>query len=117
MAHRSSESRPVQGQYMMNTRKMLVVVLCLGAFGAACAKRPAQSTVASNRTNIASAPAAAARPAAAAEALPPRALTEDEVFAGKSLAELNAERPMADVFFDYDSFELRPEGREALQRN
>jgi peptidoglycan-associated lipoprotein len=103
---------------MMNTRKMLVVVLCLGAFGTACAKRPAQSAVANNRSSVVSAPAApAARPAAAAEAVSPRALTEDEMFAGKSLADLNAERPMADVFFEYDSFELRPEAREALQRN
>lgn len=45
------------------------------------------------------------------------ALTEDEVFARKSLEELNAERPLNDVFFDYDSATLRATDLSALQLN
>jgi peptidoglycan-associated lipoprotein len=47
----------------------------------------------------------------------PTALTEDEVFARKSVEELNAEQPMADVFFDYDSADLSETARAALQKN
>ncbi|MPY89317.1 MAG: peptidoglycan-associated lipoprotein Pal [Luteitalea sp.] len=45
------------------------------------------------------------------------ALTEEEIFARKSLEELNAEEPLVDVFFDYDSAELREEARSSLQKN
>jgi peptidoglycan-associated lipoprotein len=47
----------------------------------------------------------------------PKPLTEDEVFARKSLAELNAEKPLQDVYFDYDKAILRDEARAALQKN
>jgi peptidoglycan-associated lipoprotein len=102
---------------MMNIRKMIAVVVCLAAFGGACAKRPVQSAVSSNRSPVVTAPAPPALEATPRATAAPRALSEDELFAGKSLSDLNAERPLADVFFDYDSIELRPEAREALQRN
>jgi peptidoglycan-associated lipoprotein len=101
----------------MNIRTMLVVVVCLSAVGAACAKRTVQSPTAATPATAAAVPPPPAPPAAPVEPAPQRALTEDELFAGKSLADLNAERPLADVFFDYDSVELKAEAREALQRN
>ena len=52
-----------------------------------------------------------------APAPPPRALTEDEIFQRKTLAELNAEMPLGDVFFDYDMSTIREDGRPVLQRN
>src|SRR5215467_14273339 len=55
-------------------------------------------------------PAAAARPA-------PGALSEAELFQRKSLAELNAEHPLADVFFDYDKNGLRDDSRAVLQQD
>jgi peptidoglycan-associated lipoprotein len=45
------------------------------------------------------------------------ALTADEIFARKSLDELNAERPLADVFFDLDESSLRSDARPTLQQN
>ena len=39
------------------------------------------------------------------------------MFARKSLAELNAEKPLQDVYFDYDKADLRDEARAALQKN
>ena len=48
---------------------------------------------------------------------PPRALTEDEIFARKTLDEINAEMPLGDVFFDYDMSTVRDDQRAALQRN
>jgi peptidoglycan-associated lipoprotein len=47
----------------------------------------------------------------------PKALTDEEVFARKSLAELNAEKPLVDVFFAFDSSLLSDVAREALQRD
>jgi peptidoglycan-associated lipoprotein len=44
-------------------------------------------------------------------------LTEEEAFAKKSLDELNAEQPLKDVFFDYDSADLSEPARSSLQGN
>jgi peptidoglycan-associated lipoprotein len=44
-------------------------------------------------------------------------LTEDQLFAQKTLEQLNKEQPLADVFFDYDQSSIRDEGRAALQKN
>jgi peptidoglycan-associated lipoprotein len=48
---------------------------------------------------------------------PPRALTEDEIFARKTLDQLNAEMPLGDVFFDLDESAVREDQRATLQRN
>src|SRR5216684_2756594 len=47
----------------------------------------------------------------------PQALTEDQIFAQKSLAQLNAERPLADVYFDLDESTIRDDAKGPLQRN
>jgi peptidoglycan-associated lipoprotein len=56
-------------------------------------------------------------PPAPPAAPPPAALTEDEIFAQKSLDQLNAERPLSDVFFDLDSSTIREDARGSLQKN
>jgi len=48
---------------------------------------------------------------------PPRALTEEELFAQKTLDQLNAEKPLADVNFDYDQATVRDSDRAILQKN
>jgi peptidoglycan-associated lipoprotein len=47
----------------------------------------------------------------------PAGLTEDEIFRRKTLDQLNAERPLGDVFFDYDMSEIRADARGPLQVN
>jgi peptidoglycan-associated lipoprotein len=47
----------------------------------------------------------------------PAPLTEDEIFARKSVDQLNAERPLTDVFFDLDKSEVRDDARPALQKD
>jgi peptidoglycan-associated lipoprotein len=47
----------------------------------------------------------------------PKPLTEDEVFARKTLSELNAEKPLEDVYFDYDKAELKADARASLAKN
>jgi len=56
-------------------------------------------------------------PPAPAPAPPPKPLTEDEIFQRKTLAELNAEMPLGDVFFDYDMSTIREDARPILQKN
>ena len=43
--------------------------------------------------------------------------SDDEVFAGKTVDKLNAERPLADVFFAYDQADLSEASRATLQKN
>jgi peptidoglycan-associated lipoprotein len=44
-------------------------------------------------------------------------LTEEEVFAKKTVADLNAEMPLVDVSFDYDMSLIRDDQRAALTKN
>jgi peptidoglycan-associated lipoprotein len=43
--------------------------------------------------------------------------TEDEIFARKTLEQLNQEKPLANVFFPLDSSDLNDEARATLQKN
>ena len=56
-------------------------------------------------------------PPAPAPAPAPKPLTEEEIFARKTLEELNKERPLGDVFFDYDQSSIREDARATLQKN
>jgi len=47
----------------------------------------------------------------------PRTPTEDEAFASKTLDQLNAEKPLSDVFFDLDQAQIRDEARPTLQKD
>ena len=59
-----------------------------------------------------------APPPAPAPAPPaPRPLTEDEIFSKKTVDQLNAEMPLADVTFDYDDSAVREDQRAVLQKN
>jgi len=94
-----------------------MTLLCVLVAAAACHNKPPATAP----TRTAAAPAAPARPPApppppAAAARPaPATLTDAELFDRKSLDQLNAERPLSDVFFDLDQNTLRDEGRRALQ--
>ena len=47
----------------------------------------------------------------------PRPLSEDDVFARKTVEQLNAERPLDDVYFDLDKSEIRDDARASLQKD
>ncbi len=93
------------------------LVLALGA--AACAKKapapaaPPPVPPAAPAAPPAPPPPPPPPPAAAA----PRTLSEEEVFRGKSLAALNAEKPLGDVYFDLDAATLKDESKAALSAN
>jgi peptidoglycan-associated lipoprotein len=44
-------------------------------------------------------------------------LTEDEIFSAKTLDQLNAEKPLGDVYYDYDKADLSDAARASLQKN
>jgi peptidoglycan-associated lipoprotein len=48
---------------------------------------------------------------------PPAPLTEDEVFARKSLDALNAEKPLTDAFFALDSAQIGDDAKPGLQKD
>jgi len=48
---------------------------------------------------------------------PPAPLTEEEIFARKSLEQLNAERPLDDVYFDLDQSTVREDAKPRLQKD
>jgi peptidoglycan-associated lipoprotein len=47
----------------------------------------------------------------------PVPLTEEQIFAQKSLDQLNAEKPLDDVFFELDQSTIRDEARASLQKD
>ena len=95
------------------------VCLVLGLGAAACNRDPqvAVSPPPPVPTAPAKPPAPPAPPTAPAPAPAPRALSEEEIFAQKSLDQLNQERPLADVYFDLDQSSIRDEARAALSTN
>jgi peptidoglycan-associated lipoprotein len=44
-------------------------------------------------------------------------ISEQEIFNRKTLEELNAERPLGDIYFDLDQSNVRDDGRGTLQKN
>src|SRR3954466_4315597 len=56
-------------------------------------------------------------PPAPSPAPAPRPLSEEEIFSRKSVDQLNAEKPLDDVFFDLDQFMVRDDGKPALQKD
>lgn len=47
----------------------------------------------------------------------PAPLTEEQIFARKTLAELNAEGVLGTVYFDFDKSDIREDARPILQKN
>ena len=109
---------------MIRVRRLVsTIALCsaLAIAAAGCHKKIPPATPAPPPPPPATAPATPPPPAppppAAAPAPVPRPLTDEEIFARKSVDQLNSERPLEDVFFDLDKFELRDDARPALQKN
>lgn len=94
----------------------LVLVLCVAACGkkkVAAAAPPPPAPPAAPARPPAPPPPPPPPPAAAA----PRPLTEEEIFGRKSLADLNNEKPLGDVYFELDAATLKEEGKAALSTN
>ena len=89
----------------------------------ACGGNPKPQPPEPGPTPVATAPPAPATPTPPPPPPPapptptPAPPTEDEIFRTKTLEQLNAEKPLADALFAYDSTDLSAEARAALQKN
>jgi hypothetical protein len=95
---------------------VLIVLAAMVSVSACGKKKPT--------TAPAPAPAPAPPPTTPAPPPPPppapappaeKPLSEEEIFARKSVADLNAEKPLGDAFFDLDSSQIRDDARPVLQ--
>jgi peptidoglycan-associated lipoprotein len=95
------------------------VVLMVAVAGAACHRNPKPQPPAPAPAPAppATTPATPPPPPPAPAPAPAPAPTEDEIFRNKTLEQLNAEKPLSDVFFAYDSTDLSDESRGLLQKN
>ena len=96
------------------------VVLSLSLIAGACGKKkpePPPAAPSSPPAAPATKPDTPPPPPPPPPSPQPAAPTEDEIFAKKTLKELNDEKPLADVFFAYDSTELTEQARGTLQKN
>jgi peptidoglycan-associated lipoprotein len=101
----------------MKRISVIVILVVCAAIGGACA-RARQPVVAPTPPALADGPPEPSSPPPSTSEPPTIAvLTDEETFALKSLDALNAERPLGDVFFDYDSASLRTADLDALQAN
>lgn len=97
----------------------VALVLAVSLTAGACAKKkpeppPAAPTAPPVETAKPATPPPPPPPPPAAQPAPP---TEDEIFAKKTLEELNNDKPLGDVFFGYDAVDLSEEARATLQKN
>jgi peptidoglycan-associated lipoprotein len=104
---------------MRRMRVIGLMVLCTALVGSGCGKKVPQTAPLDAPPAVPEAPPPPPPQPAAPEPAPvaAAALTEEELFARKTLEELNAERPLGDVFFDLDQYSIRDDGRAVLQRN
>ncbi len=96
----------------------LCLALAIGA--AACAKKapaPAPPPPPPPPPVVAAPPPRPPAPPPPAPTPAPAALSEDEIFARKTLDQLNAERPLGDVFFDLDQATISGASQGALSTN
>ena len=100
------------------TAATAALCLVLGLSAAACGKKEVALTPPPpTPTTPTAPPAPPPPPTAPAPAAQPRALTPEEIFAQKSLDQLNQERPLADAFFELDQSTIRDDARASLTAN
>jgi peptidoglycan-associated lipoprotein len=109
---------------MIRVRRFVsTIALCstLAVVAAGCHKKvppPAPAPPPSTPTTApATPPSPPPPPPAPAVAPAPRPISEEEIFGRKSVDQLNAERPLDDVYFDLDRSDIRDDARASLQKD
>jgi peptidoglycan-associated lipoprotein len=98
---------------------IFVMGSAIALVAAGCHKKaPATAPPPPPPTPTAPAPPPPPRPPAPPAAAPaPRPLTDEELFARKSVDQLNAEHPLDDAFFDLDKVDIRDDAKASLQKD
>ena len=97
-----------------------ISLLCMTVGLAGCAKKAPPASTATPSAPVASTTPSSPPsppPARTERAASETGLGEDDLFARKTLDQLNAERPLGDVLFDLDESTLRDDARNVLQKN
>ena len=105
---------------MKSSVRVLAVVALVGSIGiGACGKKKPATAPAPPPPAPAPAttPAPPPPPPPAPAPAPDRAPTEDELFAKKTIDDLNREGVLGDAFFDLDSAQLRDDSKAGLQKD
>ena len=104
---------------MTDLRLIALTVLCATVVSMGCGKKvpPATSAAAAPSVVDAAPPPPPPRAAASEPASAVVRLSDEELFARKTLDELNAERPLADVLFELDQWSFGEDARAILQKN
>jgi peptidoglycan-associated lipoprotein len=103
---------------MTRTRYISVVCLALLVAVGGCRKTPPQVAAAPPPpAPAAPTPPPPPPPPPAPQPAPAPVLSEEELFQRKTLDQLNAERPLADVFFDLDQADIRADAQVPLKAN
>jgi peptidoglycan-associated lipoprotein len=91
----------------------MTVTACGGKKKPAAAPPPPPPAEAPRTTPTPPPPPPAPPPAAPQPHVP----TDDEIFASKTLDQLNAEKPLGDAYFDLDQQSIRDDAKQALQKD
>ena len=108
---------------MVHSRFWIAGLAAASLAGAAChSTRPATMAPAASVSNAPTVtrrtpPPPPAMPSVNRALSPTRTPSEEELFARKSLDELNSEHPLGDAFFDYDKYSLRDDARAELAKD
>jgi peptidoglycan-associated lipoprotein len=103
---------------MVRIRSVVVAAVCLAVLSASCAKKAPQVARVDPPATVPEAPPPPPSPPPPDPApAPPAALSDEELFARKTLEELNAERPLGTAYFDLDQSTIRDDARAVLQKN
>ena len=106
---------------MTHARTVTAILVLVPLLVAGCSRRtPPVAQATPPPPAVEEAPPAPPPPTAEREAGPVPAatmLSEEEIFARKTVDELNAERPLGDALFDYNEFTIRGDARTVLQAN
>jgi len=105
----------------MKTRvQVCAVLLAMAVAVSACGKKkpapPAPAPPVAETPRTATPPPPPPPPPAPRET-PTRTPTEEEIFASKSLEQLNSEHPLGDAYFDLDSSQIRSDAQPVLQKD
>lgn len=90
---------------------LLMVIVLAFAFTTSCKKKV--QTVPQPQAQEQPAPAKVDESAKLAKP----ALSEEELFLSKSLDQINQEKPLAMVFFDYDKYDIRSDAKPVLEQD
>ena len=103
---------------VQRTSTLIILTLVLGIVASGCHKKIPPPAPAPPPPAAAPAPPPPPPPPPPPKPAPaPAPLTEDEIFARKTVDQLNNEHPLGDAYFDFDKSDIRDDAKASLQKD